>query len=153
MSASPRPSLEQPLIRVAIEDPRPGFGRLAHLLKHRFYESARAEWIYFAPKTAAAVVGGLAGRAPRPAETTHDLALAGVYLRFLATMPERAAGWKSEAALILEQHGGAGMIPDALVLEPNGRWTAIELGGQYDVDKLTSFHQACRDRGWDYEIW
>lgn len=153
MSASPRPSLLEPLICVAHGDPLPAFGALAHRLKHRFGESARTERIYFATSRAAAVVGGHAGRAPRPAETTHDLALAGVFLRFLATMPKRAAGWQSETALILEQHGGAGMIPDALILEQNGRSTAIELGGQYDVEKLASFHQACRERGWDYELW
>lgn len=145
--------LTAPLVVVPPGGPAPEFGALAYHLKFRFRDSARAMRIYYGMRRAAAIVGGQAGRPPRPAESTHDLALANVYLHFSSAAPERAAGWRGEAALVAEWGGEPGLIPDALVVEPDGRQTAIELAGEYEVVKLTRFHDYCRERGWGYELW
>jgi hypothetical protein len=130
----------------------PQFGALSYQLARRWTEPVRSIRTVYATSCGAGAVGGVAGRAPRRSETTHDLHLAQVYLKLLREQPERAASWESEA-LTLQRDGGVRgeKRPDAILrLRPH---VAIEFGGAYSAKKLRAFHEHCREHGLAYEIW
>lgn len=151
--AKPPLELMLPVIRWQPSDPLPDFGPLAYRLQRRFAGTARQTPIVIATLAAAKRSGGTGGRAPRDAETTHDLALATVYLRLLRTNPTLACGWQSEAFLARHDDAAARKLPDALIVHPDGRETVIELGGEYSPTKLAAFHQDCARLGRGYEVW
>jgi hypothetical protein len=95
---------------------------------------------------------GSGGRAPRASETTHDLCLAAVYLRLMATDPGRAKRWISEATLYERGEGRNGRLPDAAIVTRGGK-TIVEFGGAYSAVKVKEFHGFCAERGWGYELW
>lgn len=151
--AGPPIVAEMPVARWQIGEPPPDFASIAHRLKVRQPIPPQATTVYFATPIAARRFAGKAGRAPRRSEATHDLSLAAVFLHFLASTPERAAKWTSEAELAARGEGRGRKLADALIEEPNGIATVIELGGEYDKAKLRAFHDDCAARSRHYELW
>lgn len=151
--ARPLIPLAAPVVRWRPGEPRPDFAPIAHALQHRFAGAARQTMIAVATPAAARRYGAPVGHPPRAAETTHDLGLASVYLQLLRTDPQRAQTWVFETQLAREDDAAAQKLPDALVVEPDGRETVIEFGGEYGKAKLAAFHRDCAgvDRG--YEVW
>lgn len=151
--AKPLVPLVVPVVGWQPGEPRPDFAPIAHILQHRFAGAARQTTIVVATPAAARRYGVPAGRPPRDAETTHDLGLAQVYLHLWATRPERTQNWVFETQLATQDDAAAQKLPDALVVEPDGRQTVIEFGGEYGKAKLAAFHRDCAAVGRGYEVW
>lgn len=83
---------------------------------------------------------------------SHDLTLAGIYLRLRASDPAVAESWIPEYRMRRLGFGDRMRLPDALV-ERQGERVVIELGGEYSTAKLTEFHGFCVREGLRYEIW
>jgi hypothetical protein len=94
--------------------------------------------------------GGHGGRFPRESEETHDVHLAAVYLKLRATNPKAACSWIHEEEIKASRDERSGKLPDA-VLKDSGK--IIEFGGAYKKAKLLSFHEYCRAKGLEYEVW
>lgn len=147
------PQFSSPVVIWHPGDSTPDFGSISHLLKSRFRDPATAITVVIASKQTGNKYGFPAGRAPRPSETTHDLALAAVYLLYTQIAPSRAAAWISESRLIEAGEGRASKLADALIRLPSGDETVIEFGGEYSKQKLLSFHEDCAERERSYELW
>lgn len=150
--ARPEPPLDSPVTAWTEGGSEPDFGAVSYRLRSRWTEPARHTVAVIASERAGSRFGGAGGRRPRASEGTHDLCLAAVYLRLLATEPKRAARWISEAKLFESGEGRNGRLPDAAIVTRAGK-TVIEFGGAYPPTKIAEFHRFCADRGWGYELW
>jgi hypothetical protein len=149
-----RPELRfgAPLARWCTGEVVPTFSQVATKLAARWREPVRQTPAVIATKTAGTRLGGVGGRRPRRSEASHDLSLAGLYLRFVAREPEVAKTWVSESGLRRFGFGNAAKLPDALVYR-DGEPIIVELGGTYGAGKLREFHGFCREHGLRYELW
>ena len=152
MSARPELVLSRPLLCWAPRQPAPDFGRLAYQLESRWTAPAMPTRLVVASRAAGAWLGGSGGRRPRRSEVSHDLTLAGLYLRRLAEWPEIRELWLSEARLRRLGYGDDARLPDAMIRERDIS-TAIEVGGTYSAQKLVTFHEFCAGRELRYELW
>ena len=119
--------------------PPPSARELARITKARFRDI---------PVTPLAGILGRGKRPPKESEATHDLHLAGVYLRMRRELPTRARSWVFES----EIEPWAGYHPDAMVRDGRS-WTVIEFAGEYDEPEIARCHNACEARNYGYEIW
>ena len=152
MSARPELVLLQPLFCWAPREPGPEFDRLAYRLEARWTAPAVPTRLIIASRAAGTWLGGFAGRRPRRSEVSHDLTLAGLYLRRLAERPELRELWLSEARLRRLGYGDDARLPDAMV-RGHDTCTVVEVGGTYSARKLAAFHEFCADRDLRYELW
>jgi hypothetical protein len=130
----------------------PEFRNVLAVTQSRWAVPIRVVTAFVASSRAAHFFGGHA-RHPRPSEATHDLFLAGVYLRFLEERPSEADAWIGEGRLSVEAAGTAGVIPDSLVRRDGGCLAIEVVGESYPESKLQAFHEYCVRRGWRYELW
>lgn len=132
----------------------PNLGRLSYELAERWSVPARRTACVVATPQARSrhKSRGQWKRAPRVSEATHDIHLAGVYLRFRREQPERAACWVPEEGLLERGWGRERRLPDALIDGPEEK-TAIEFVGRYSKRKLEDFHAFCELEGLAYELW
>lgn len=140
--ARPEIMLSAPLATWSSGQPMPNFRSLANRLTTRW---ATAGPVRATPCIRASV--GV-GRPSRHTEVTHDLHLSQVYLSMMVSCAERANTWVFESELAQPDQ----KLPDAMVRDGICK-TAIELGGQYNREKLAAFHVHCQERGYGYEIW
>lgn len=133
-------------------DSEPPLRRLARELARRWTSMAVPTALFVATRRAAQLFGGNAGREPRPSEISHDVTLSGIYLRHLETDRDAAGSWISEAGLSKLGYGKRTRLPDAMI-ERHGRRVAIELVGEYSLEKLVSFHAFCEEEELAYELW
>lgn len=142
----------RPLVRSSPGGCVPSWTDLIAETQSRWNVPIRSVPAVIASNRAARFFGGHA-RHPRPSEATHDLYLAGVYLRMLEENAVVAEAWLGEGRLVAQAQGQEGAIPDALIRHEDG-CTAIEVVGEsYPAAKLKAFHQYCEYRGWRYELW
>lgn len=147
--AHPELPLFDPVIRWTTGAEAPDFGRASYQLRSRWDRSGTPMKCFIASRAAGRMFGGHGGRYPRESEETHDIHLAGVYLRFRLASPELAASWVHEEEIKSERKQRRGKLPDAFV----GRSRVVEFGGAYKKDKLMAFHKFCEARKYDYEVW
>lgn len=152
MSARPELILSQPLVCWVPGQPAPDFDRLAYRLEARWTAPAVPTHLVVASRAAGAWLGGSGGRRPRRSEVSHDIALAGLFLRRVAARPALRGLWLSEARLRCLGYGEQARLPDALI-QNDQRCTAVELGGVYSAQKLAAFHEFCAGRDLGYELW
>ena len=135
-------------------DPDPEFGAVAYRLQARWTEPPKDTAMVIATLQAAKRMAGHGGRRPRPAETTHDIHLAQIYLRLLQANDKRARLWVSEAARAGRggRRGRSAKLPDVLIGRP-GKFLALEFGGEYDKARLREFHAHCQQLELPYEVW
>lgn len=150
--ARPLPKLTEPVMTWTVGDPTPDFGSVSYRLRSRWTLPARRTLVAVATADAGSRFAGKGGRVPRASELTHDLCLAGVYLKILATDPRRAKAWVSEASLYERGEGRNSRLPDAAIVT-RARRTVIEFGGAYPPGKVADFHRYCEQHGWGYELW
>lgn len=146
--------------------PPPVFGPVLHTAKARRERTLSNLRLIAATPAAANLVGGEPGQLPALHTATHDAQVADVYLWMLRYLPTRARSWRSERLLAREMAKRSsaprhwrqrrrlvtGALPDAVVTDGVMR-TAIELVGEYSLQKLQKLHQTCEAAGWGYELW
>jgi hypothetical protein len=154
MLARPEIHLAGPVVSWRPEDGDPDFGAVAYRLKYRWTEPPQDTPMVIATARCAQRFAGYGGRRPRPAETTHDIHLAQIYLRLLQANDKRTRLWVSEAARARSaaRRGRAAKLPDVLVGRP-GKFLALEFGGEYDKARLREFHSYCQEHELPYEVW
>lgn len=152
-SARPMLSLTEPVFRWKPGQDAPAFGELSWKLQSRWTGPSRDVTVYLATRRAAAIFGGGAdGRIKNPSQTTHDIHLGALYLKFRQEAPTLAAGWIGEGVLAPSREGQK--LPDAILHDREGRpRLVIEFGGAYPADRIEAFHQDCALRGLPYELW
>jgi hypothetical protein len=144
------PALAAPLVAWHPGEATPNLPALAYQLESRWNSPLRPTVLVTASRTVGAWLGGGGGRHPRESEISHDLGLAGLYLRFRSDERDRAASWLPED---LFQPGELdGFIPDAIVRE-GARPTLIEFAGAYKKERLQKLHASCLRAGLSYELW
>jgi len=152
--AHPLVELEGPAATWSPKCPRPAFQKLAYQLASRWKLPPVVHRALIATKQASVRLAGHGGRAPRPAEATHDIHLGQVYLGLLRATPGPASTWVSEAGLYELGFGRGSSLPDAMLLDGgDGLPTVIEFGGAYRPTKLERFHLFCLKKGLRYEVW
>lgn len=150
--ARPEFVADVPVLRWFPGEAAPPFEKLAYQLVSRWTRPAIPTTIFIATRSAGVRSGGFGGRKPRRSEATHDVCLAGVYLRLLEIEPLVAQTWIAEAKLRHRGFGDHAMLPDAVV-ERGSRSVVIEFGGAYAAAKLKLFHEFCKGRDLPYELW
>lgn len=151
IEAHPELMLERPLFEWASGDSVPDCVALAQIARRRFAARDTTHVVFLATTGAAKVFGGTPGKLKAPS-TTHDLHLAGVYLRLLRNAPEEAERWVSEATLAPDRTDQ--ILPDAALLKPDGRLERVIefVGSSYPPERLRNVHLDCEAREVPYEL-
>lgn len=133
LAAEPEPPAEA-LAVWSSGEPLPDFGHLAYQLNTRWADlDARVTKCVIATKRYGRSVGGQGGRTSRPSEGTHDLALAGLFLR---QRENRRRQWKPEGGKAVQ----GVKKPDSVLT--GWQVVAIEQGGSsYTKGKLVAVVQ------------
>lgn len=150
--ARPELALTNPIATWIPNAPVPDFEAMSYQLACRWRAPAVPVSVIIATREAGTWRGGHGGRRPRRSELSHDLSLAGLYLKWLQRNQHEAARWISEATLRKHGFGERGILPDGMI-ESQGRHKVVELGGVYAAVKLREFHRFCAMRNLAYEIW
>jgi hypothetical protein len=131
----------------------PNFGALSWQLQSRWTKEPRPTTVYLASPRAVKLFGGTAdGKIKNIFQATHDVHLAGVFLRLLETAPRLAASWVGED--VLAPTRVRQKLPDAILHDDQGRpRLVIEFGGSYPPERVADFHQDNLARGLPYEMW
>lgn len=94
----------------------------------------------------------LPGELAHPAQATHDLGVSAVWLHLAVHTPHRAMAWVGEDLLAHTRSGQK--CPDAFIIdETNAVQNVIEFGGDYDRERIQSFHDDCVERVLPYQMW
>ena len=151
--ARPVSDLWTPLCCWQHGQPEPNFPRLIRILHRRAQASARLTLIIVATVRARALFGD--GRDPRRiklTQTTHDLHVAEMLLRYREQGFDVRSSWLSEDRLPLAWP--LRQRPDALLIDDEGHFLrAIEYGGDYPIEPLQELHFALASLPLAYEIW
>lgn len=152
INTHPMLQLEKPVISWFPNHDLPDFSSVAWRLKQRWTLPHYPTWIFIASKSTANLFASNSGTLKDPAQVTHDLHLAEVYLKCRKTRPRLARAWVGEDAF-----GKAGYgikDPDAFIMNSNGDAIhIIEFGGKYSSDRIRDFHEHCAQRSLGYELW
>ena len=151
-ASRPTPEFHSPLAIWNPGEAPPDFAEIARRTFARWRERAVSIHLAVATRRAGTYFGGEGGRWPRESETSHDLALASVYLRHFSPNQETARTWQSEARLRGKGFGDDMRLPDARCVR-DGRHVFIELLGEYRHEKLRDFHEFCMEQETGYEFW
>ena len=145
--------LTRPATAWTPDEDAPDFHALSRCLQARWKEPPRRTTVYLATRRTAGLLGGTArGCVATPYQSSHDLGVASVYLRYLARDPDGAALWVGEDLLPKAGHGQK--RPDAELRTPDGEPVrAVEFGAGYPATRLEAFHRDCVRRSLPYEVW
>jgi hypothetical protein len=152
--ARPAPAFESPLITWRPGEIAPDFGKIAYRCSARWRSRpARQCVVWLATELASQVYGGKArGELKHPAQATHDLGVAAVWLRLNQVSPQWAVAWRGEDLMAHTRLGQK--LPDAFIVDDREEviWV-IEFGGGYDAERVAAFHQDCVSRNLPYQLW
>ena len=152
--ARPTPLLSAPLVSGKPGQSAPEATQVAWQCQNRWRKRPVRQCVVWiaTDKTAQAMGGSRRGSLKHRTQATHDLGVAGVWLRFREISPLLAETWHSEDLMAWMRRGEK--LPDAFLLNPAGAvdWV-IEFGGDYDAARVAAFHQDCAERNLPYQIW
>ncbi len=152
--ARPTMSFRNPLTTWSPGDVAPNFGGLAYQCHTRWRSvPARRCVVWLATEVTSQMFGGTArGDLKHPAQATHDLGVAAVWLRLHQVAPDWAAAWRGEDLLAHTRRGEK--LPDAFIVDDTERviWV-IEFGDGYDAERVEAFHLDCVSRNLPYQLW
>jgi hypothetical protein len=154
-TAMARPELELagPLAVWEVGQAPPDLAALSYRLMSRWAEALRQTQCAVATARAGHLFGGRGGRLPKAQEETHDLHVAGMFLRYRQLRPDLMRHWASEEIVKRGRPKVRGeKLPDAMILAPDSA-RAVEFGGEYPKEKLAAFHAYCVAEQYPYEIW
>lgn len=154
VAARTLPAFSGPTLVWKPGDPTPDFGRIAHLFQSRWRRRAvRPTKAYIATPKAAQLLGGRgADQLKHPAQATHDLGVAAVWLHLLEHAPAWAEAWRGEDQFSHTRPGEK--RPDAFIVDEayEPLWL-MEFGGDYDARRIQEFHEDCQVREIPYQLW
>lgn len=148
------PVLESPLAVWKPGDSAPDCGQVAWRCQSRWrMRPLRPCTAWIATEKAARNFGGTQrGQIHHPAQVTHDLGVAAVWLRLKQVAPKWAAAWRGEDVIAHTRRGEK--LPDAFIVDGQSKVVlVIEFGGGYDAQRVAAFHEDCAARELPYQIW
>ena len=152
--ARPLPLIEQPLFTWRPREPAPAFDALAWKSQSRWTAAAKSIPVIVASNKASRRFLGRNARGIRQGfQTTHDLGLAQVYLRFRELFPEMIPQWRGERMIAHLRRRKK--VPDAVIADEM-LWPPIlvvEFAGEYDARRLRQFHHVCVKEQLSYQLW
>lgn len=152
--ARPILQLEAPIVDWRPGDISPDCGKIANICQSRIRRiPVRTTGVFIATVRTARLFGGRCrGELTHPAQATHDLGVAAVWIRLFTNGQEIAAAWVGEDIL---SHTRAGQkCPDAFIVAGNGSViSVVEFGGDYDRNRIQAFHDDCLQRILPYQLW
>lgn len=152
--ARPILHLDGPIINWKPGDSTPDFGQVAYVCQSRIrHIPVRTTGAFLASERTARLFGGRCrGNLAHPAQATHDLGVAAVWLHLAAHSQKQATAWVGEDLLAQTRSGQK--CPDAFIVDDtNAVESVIEFGGDYDRDRIQCFHDDCESRVLPYQIW
>jgi len=152
--ARPLPVLLTPVATWKPGESTPDAGGVSHRLKSRWRNRpTRGCRVILATTRSGQLLGcRTSGELTRATQSSHDLGVAAVWLRFDRTDPDRASAWRGEDVLAHTRRGEK--CPDAFLVDARGEVRAvIEFGGDYGPERVRAFQLDCVDRQLPYEIW
>jgi len=152
--ARPLPPLEQPVISWHPGDRDPNFAQAAYRLRSRWLRRpVKTQVAYIATESAARMFGGPArAKFKHPAQATHDLGVAQIWLQLSESSPTWAEAWRGEDVMAHTRRGQK--LPDAFIVNKKSEVVCvIEFGGAYDQQRVQEFHDDCRRRNLPYRMW
>lgn len=153
-AARPLPGFTQALVTWEPDAVAPEFDAVSYALQRRWRKRPpRSTTVYVASCRTARLIGGKArGAIRKTAQTTHDLGVSAIWLRFRQHHPEWAEAWRGEDVMAATRVGQK--LPDAFIVDGNQevRWV-VEFGGAYSAERVRAFHKDCVTRSLAYQIW
>ena len=152
--ARPILNLDGPVIDWKPGDAAPDCGQIAYAFQTRIRRiPVRTTGVFLATERSARLFGGRCrGELAHPAQATHDLGVSAVWLHLAVHAPHRAMAWVGEDLLAHTRSGQK--CPDAFIIdETNAVQNVIEFGGDYDRERIQSFHDDCVERVLPYQMW
>ncbi len=150
-----RPLLELPLPIFAWVpgDAEPDYSLLEDWCRERWECPAVQTEVAVAGRRALDVFGGSTpGGVKNACQTTHDLHVGEVFLRYRACGLKWRTQWVGEDAVAARW--GWKKIPDAVLCDADGSPVrAVDFGGAYRDERLRDFHAACAAKSLPYELW
>jgi len=154
VQARPAPAIEVPLVTWRPGQPDPEFGQVAYRCQQRWrHRPTRPCTAWIATERAAQLFGGVRrGELKNALQATHDLCVAGVWLRLREVSPQWAMAWRGEDLLAHTRRGEK--LPDAFIVDQAEQvlWV-IEFAGGYDAERVEAFHRDCAARSLPYQLW
>lgn len=152
--ARPLQHLHQPLCQWRHTEPVPDFVVLSRRLHQRASLSAALTTIASATAKTCMLFGATRSSAARVklTQTTHDLQVAEVFLRYVARGFAPGMHWVGEDNL--PDTWPIRQRPDALLVDDAGQYVrAVEYGGDYSEERLIDLHRGLSTIPLSYEIW
>jgi hypothetical protein len=152
--ARPLPHIEQPLFVWRPREPAPAFDTLAWKSQSRWSEAAKTIPVIVASDKSSRRFFGRRARGIRQGfQTTHDLGVAEVYLRFREQFPSQISQWRGERMIAHLRRRKK--VPDAVIADES-LWPPIlvvEFAGEYSARRLRQFHHVCVKEQLPYQLW
>jgi hypothetical protein len=145
--------LEAPLCQWKHGRATPDMVDLSRTLRRRSRTAARITRVISAARKSVAIFGnGKSTVRIKLTQATHDLQVGLIFLRY------RQRGFPDGLRWVGEDRLPASWLvrerPDAVLVDGQDQVVlAIEYGGAYSVERLTTFHDAMASLGLAYEIW
>jgi hypothetical protein len=138
---------------------RPDYALIPHLvwtLQSRWVRPLSSTRVYFASRKAINIFGGVSkGSIKHYGQISHDLHVAEAAVNYLEREPERMASWYSEDANVEQIRFQK--VPDAIFYDmaqqPPRPSVAVEVGGNYQEQKLTDFFMDMENRRLAFILW
>ncbi len=152
--ARPLPKISEPLFAWQPHKPVPPFDAIAWKAQSRWAEPPKSISVVVASNKACRRLLGRQARGLRQGfQTTHDLGVAEVFLRFQQSRPEFAPLWRGER--VIAHLRRRLKVPDAVIADES-LWPpklVVEFAGAYSAQRLREFHHFCVKERLQYEIW
>ncbi|MCA9011936.1 MAG: hypothetical protein KDB01_19425 [Planctomycetaceae bacterium] len=152
--ARPILQLDGPMISWRPGDVSPDCGQIANFCQSRIRRiPVRATGVFIATERTARLFGGRCrGELTHPAQATHDLGVAAIWIQLSQSCPKTAIAWLGEEMLAHTRVGQK--CPDAFIVDDAGSVSSvIEFGGDYDRNRIQEFHEDCERRNLPYQLW
>lgn len=152
--ARPLPPIERPLFTWRPREPAPKFDAIAWIAQSRWTAAAKSISVIVASDKSSRHFFGRRARGIRQGfQTTHDLGVAEVYLRFREQFPSQISEWRGERMIAHLRRRKK--IPDAVIAD-EALWPpklVVEFAGEYSARRLRQFHHICVKEQLPYQLW
>lgn len=150
--ARPLPEIIGPVFAWQPGQVDPDAGQVAFKLQSRWRYQALRSTVCFLPTEKCVNHFGGRSKALIPAQVSHDLGVAEVWLWYWLNLPDYINAWRGENQLTDTESGQA--LPDAVLVDEHEQpHTLIEFGGDYSATRIAAFHDDAVVRGLPYQIW
>lgn len=151
--ARPLLELAEPVFVWVPGAPGPDAAEVSRRLRRRWKAPVGSTDVVLAAAKAMAIHGGKFRASPvNPCQSTHDLHVAELFLRYRQNDPDRANHWLGEDAL--PRSFNFGKRPDVAIKGASGEIVEIvEFGGAYQSKRVRAFHAEWSPLCIPYSLW